>query len=74
MTVAEVSWLVNSNQEYKKDFYEMMSYSTKNAMMSVMGGKDIRLFGDETQEKEHKMTKEDREAEIAYLKSRFKEI
>lgn len=73
LSVPEVSWLIQGNEENKKDFYEMVSYSVKNAMISVKSGKDRKMFDDLNNE-DKKLSKEDREKEMAYLKNTFKEL
>lgn len=70
MGLKEVSWLIQGNEESKKDYYEMVSYAVKNAMVSVNKGKDYKLFEDNNSE-ESKLTKEERETELAYLKNTF---
>ena len=74
LTVQEVSWLIEQNQVDQKDYYEMVSYSVKNAMISVMNGKDIKMFEDESEkEKEESFTKEDRVKELNELSRIFNE-
>ena len=75
LTVQEVSWLIEQNQVDQKDYYEMVSYSVKNAMISVMGGKDVKMFEDESEREkaEEGFTKEDRVKELNELSRIFNE-
>lgn len=73
LTVQEVSWLIEQNQVDQKDYYEMVSYSVKNAMVSVMSGKDQKMFGEESEEENESFTKEDRVKELNELSRIFNE-
>src|SRR5699024_3976002 len=75
LTVQEVSWLIEQSEVEKKDYYEMVSYSVKNAMVSVMSGKDQRMFKDESEreKEEESFTKEDRVKELNELSRIFNE-
>lgn len=73
LTVQEVSWLIEQSEVEKKDYYEMVSYSVKNAMISVMSGKDQRMFKEESEEENEVFTKEDRVKELNELSRIFNE-
>lgn len=80
LSIEEVSWMIQGNMENKKDHYEMISYAMKTAGVSIMSGKDVRLF-DEEVEAEKKEIKSDRlsprdkrERDLAYLEETFGEI
>lgn len=80
LTVQEVSWLLQGNLENKKDHYEMISYAMKVAGASIMSGKDIRLFEEESQEEsiekddEELTQREKREQDLVYLEDTFGEL
>lgn len=71
MEAYEVSWLIEGNLEAKEDYYEMISYAVKNAMVSVNKGKDYRLFEDKRNKNNSKLTQQKREEEIAQLVNTF---
>lgn len=74
LTVQEVSWLIEQSEVEKMDYYEMVGYSVKTAMISVMNGKDIKMFGDnEEEEDKKKITKEQREIELELINKKFNE-
>lgn len=73
LTVQEVSWLIEQSETEKKDYYEMVSYSVKNAMVSVLSGKDQRMFEEESEEENEVFTKEDRVRELNELSRIFNE-
>lgn len=73
LTVQEVSWLIEQSEMEKKDYYEMVSYSIKNAMVSVMSGKDMKLFEEESKEETESFTEEDRENELNEIRRIFNE-
>lgn len=79
LSVEEVSWMIQGNIDNKKDFYEMISYAVKNAGVSVLSGKDTRLFEEEKTEvkedkKESLSPREKRNKDLAYLENTFGEI
>lgn len=71
LTVQEVSWLLDTEETNQKDFYEMVSYSVKIAMVSVMNGKDMKMFEDATDKEEKKITPEERQQELEEIKNIF---
>lgn len=73
LTVQEVSWLIEQSESEKKDYYEMVSYSVKNAIASVLSGKDMKMFEDNVEKEEKLFTKEDRVKELNELSRIFNE-
>lgn len=73
LTVQEVSWLIEQNEVEKKDYYEMVSYSVKNAMISIMSGKDTKMFEDKKEKEVESFTEEDRVKELNELSKIFNE-
>ena len=73
MTVSEVSWLIEGHSNSQKDYYEMISYAVKNAMVSVNKGKDMKMF-EEEKKQEQKLTTTEKETEMEALKSIFSEL
>lgn len=71
LTVQEVSWLMDINESNQKDYYEMVSYSVKIAMISVMNGKDMKMFEDASDKEEKKITPEERQQELEEIKNIF---
>lgn len=75
MTALDVAWMLEGNLENKKDFFEMVSYSVKNAMASIYQGKDYKLFGEnDTDEVDTAPTVEQRQEDLAYLQQKFGEL
>lgn len=72
LTVQEVSWFIEQSEENQKDYYEMVSYSVKTAIISVMNGKDVKMFEEDKTETQ-KMTETEREQELDVLRNKFKE-
>ena len=71
LTVQEVSWLLDTEETNQKDFYEMVSYSVKIAIISVMNGKDMKMFEDASDKEEKKITPEERQQELEEIKNIF---
>lgn len=71
MSVVEVVWMLEGNLENKKDYYEMVSYAVKNAMVSVHQGKDMKLFGGSEEADSQRITEEQRNEDLNHLENTF---
>lgn len=73
LDVYEVLWLIEGNVKEKEDFFEMVSYSVKNAMISINKGKDMKMFDDKKAVDDSKeITKESRQKDLDFMKETFK--
>lgn len=70
LTPIELSLLIDSNHEVKKDEYETMYHMVRLAYISAQTGKTIPLFEDNKVE-DKSVTREKREADLGFLKTTF---
>lgn len=71
LTPVEFSWLLEAKNEEDKDFYESMKYVTMIAYVSAKTGKNIPLFNEKSEPERKTVTKEEKEQELNYLKTKI---
>lgn len=69
----ELYLLLENKHEADKEHYEMLSYAMRVAFVSANSGKHIPLFEEENKQAEHTVTREEREATLAFLEETFEE-
>lgn len=74
LSVREIVWLVEGHLEYQKNYFEILTSSTKIAGASILSGKDLKLFDDVEEKEESIITKESREEDLDYISKQFGEI
>lgn len=72
LTPVELSWLIDSNDKKQREEYESLYNIFRLAYVSAQTGKDIPLF-EEKKETNNTITIEEREADLSFLKTTFKE-
>lgn len=68
LTLSELLMLAEYKRQKEKEYWEMLKRAVMFGVAGVYKGKEIPMF---EKPKTQKITKEQREAEIAYLKQKF---
>ena len=71
LTFEELSWLIENDNENKKEHYEMMEMVFAFGYASAKKGKIIPMFKKERNHKVKKIEKEEKEKQLQYLNSLF---
>lgn len=72
ITPLELFWLIEGDNNEKRQYYEMISHSMKIAYASVQSGKNIPLFEKEVK-KVKSITREEKKKGLSYLQEKFGE-
>ena len=71
LTPNELSWLLEGHTEEQKSHYEWIAYAFRAGYVSAHNGKKIRLFEEKEVNKVNRITKEEKESQLAYLADKF---
>ena len=71
LTPDELSWLLENHKEEQKAHYEWIAYAFRAGYVSAHNGKKIKLFEEKEVNKVNRITKEEKESQLAYLSGKF---